>query len=269
VLSEQLNKSNGREKFQKKLRDAGFSSKAENFSKCKNDQVVLRCKDCGKHHFYTKTCQLSVCPKCENSKRFQIVKRYEKLANSMENPKQIDLTVENYKELSKDHIQELRDYFTKLRDKYDFKGGLYTLEIVNKGRGWNIHIHALIDTPYISQERLSNSWEEITGDPVVYIQKVGSPKRSLRYITKYITKPPELQDMEQGIDYIEATNNLRLLATFGDLYDMSPKELPAECPSCGSEDLEWIGSMSFWSSFMSGPQDSDRNKGPPDLKNWL
>ena len=55
-------------------------------------------------------------------------------------------------------VDDLRDAWKKLRRREPYKdvwhGGLYAVEAVNKGRGWHVHLHVLVQGGYISQRLL-------------------------------------------------------------------------------------------------------------------
>jgi hypothetical protein len=60
------------------------------------------------------------------------------------------------------------------------RGGFYAIEPIHKGRGWHVHIHAILDADYLPQAELSRLWHEITGDAyIVDIRRVFSPQGAL------------------------------------------------------------------------------------------
>jgi len=54
------------------------------------------------------------------------------------------------------------------------------------------HLHALLDCEYIPQRILSGIWKRLTGAPIVDIRQVYSPQKTASYLTKYLTKAPEV-----------------------------------------------------------------------------
>ena len=73
-------------------------------------------------------------------------------------------------------IEDLKEAWKKLRRRAPYKevwqGGLYTIEVVNKGRGWHVHLHILVEGGYVSQRLLAADWKELTGDYIVDIREV-------------------------------------------------------------------------------------------------
>lgn len=291
-------KSYDREEVAQALRDEGLNSKANRYLDCKEDQVVINCRDCGNVELYDKTCQLGVCDKCESSKKLEVFQRYRQIARHIDNPLQIEVTKKNTKDLTKEDLREIRDQFHELRDRIsdlsaqeiinhecwenvadsnksrdigimvengwdiEIKGGIYAIETKNVNGSWNTHIHALLDVKYIPQPILSALWEDVSGDPVVHVQSVNDTDSAISYLTKYMCKPPEIEQVEDLAVYERATHNLRLMGSFGHLYNIDVEDIESECPECGSTNLEWIGSASFWSGFMS--DSSPETKDPPD-----
>lgn len=284
------------------LRDEGLESKANRYLDCKDDSVVINCRDCGNVELYEKTCQLGICDKCESSKKLETFQRYREIARHVDEPLQIEVTKKNTQDLKKEDLREIRDQFHELRERLgklsaddiinhecwedisdanrsrdigimaengwsmEIDGGIYAIETKNTGGGWNTHIHALLDVSYIPQPILSAEWEKISGDPVVHVQSVSDTDSAISYLTKYMTKPPEIQTVEDLATYERATHNLRLMGSFGHLYNIDVEEIESECPECGSTNLEWIGSASFWNNLGGS---SIENKDPPDQRRLL
>lgn len=250
----------------------------ESFRWCGEGAVFVACNDCSSVHSYDKTCDYRFCDRC-GGKGMAQMSRYKSLTERIENGKLVTLTIENVDELSGDVIDELRNGFYELRDKLEelskdeiielihsadiqqkkkqryiadlkrvlfnqrIRGGLYAIEIKNDGNGWNVHMHALVDAEYIAQPVLSTLWDDITGNTIVDI-RAASGSSAVRYVLKYVFKPPSVEGYRQFKEYVRVTKGKRLYGTFGELYDFSPEDETAVCPICGSEALEWIGSTS-------------------------
>lgn len=52
------------------------------------------------------------------------------------------------------------------------------------------HLHILLRCPYIPQDWISEQMRDLIGAGVCWIEKIGSTKRAIRYVTKYVTKAP-------------------------------------------------------------------------------
>ncbi|GAI61212.1 unnamed protein product, partial [marine sediment metagenome] len=99
--------------------------------------------------------------------------------------KHLVLTLKNVPGLTWSSVDQVRQYFTRLRHRQLFKaawrGGVYGIEFTWTGdKGWHIHIHALIDGDYIPQAVISRHWFEITGDSqVVWITRSKNSRQAL------------------------------------------------------------------------------------------
>ena len=56
-------------------------------------------------------------------------------------------------------------------------------------RGWP-HFHVLTTRRWIDQRWLSRQWDELTGAPIVHIERVSSQSRAASYVAKYLGKAP-------------------------------------------------------------------------------
>jgi hypothetical protein len=87
----------------------------------------------------------------------------------------------------------------------------------------------------IGQIMLSAIWENITGDPVIDIRRVRSHKDALRYVLKYVTKPPCLETPEDFVEFIMAFSCIPMLKTFGSWYNtINLPKLFLVCKNCDS-----------------------------------
>jgi len=153
----------------------------------------------------------------------------------------ITITRKNKAVLSKEWISSIRKAFTKITRRVYYKrhltGGIYGIECVEKGNGWNLHLHAVGSGVYFSSSRLSTDLMEITGDS--FISDVGiiqSPDDSFRYIIRDLTKAPPLNGKSE--EYDKAFKRFRFVSKFGDWYAYPNKDPHvAICPHCGGTDL--------------------------------
>ena len=73
--------------------------------------------------------------------------------------------------------------------KEAWQGGLYAVEAVNKGRGWHVHLHVLVEGGYVSQRLLAADWQELTGDScIVDIREVDAiwPYTNIRVTSRKV-----------------------------------------------------------------------------------
>jgi hypothetical protein len=61
-------------------------------------------------------------------------------------------------------------------------GGVYSVEVTNKGKGWHVHLHAvLLLDRWIDRVKLSREWEAITGDgsKILDVRRIGGKADAL------------------------------------------------------------------------------------------
>jgi len=110
------------------------------------------------------------------------------------------------------------------------------MSVTEIGSRNNVHAHILVYGPYISQEYLSNCWKKVTGDSyIVDIRAVKDMNIALYYITKYIHKAPEFEQLEQYTSFLKALKRVKRLHTYGTMYGVKiPKRESLRCPYCGA-----------------------------------
>jgi len=165
-------------------------------------QLKLYCEHCGEIKTAIMKCSDRTCEFCRKRIYYKLLKGWQDLTKQMRNPKLLTLTTVNVDQLKTTDVQNIRKCFGRLiRQKYykeRITGGLYVIEIKNIGKGWNIHLHALIDTKdgfdgYMEQKKISADWLKITKtSKIVDIRRAKNPQISLRYILKYLIKTPEI-----------------------------------------------------------------------------
>jgi DNA-directed RNA polymerase subunit RPC12/RpoP len=229
----------------------GHSSLDSSSETSRHETLTLFCAKCGHKHVVKLRCGDRTCAVCREKDFWRMFKGYLESVEAIKRPKLLTLTLRNVPELKREHIRGLRKSFTKLMHRKWYKdrvrGGLQTIEIVNKGNGWHVHMHVLLDAEYLPQRKIAKDWQEITGDSfMVDIREAGTVKEGLKYCLKYLSKAPVLSGHEE--EYREAVKGLRLVQPFGTLYGELVMRLPSlPCPDCGS--VEWI----VW-EFELGPE---------------
>ena len=208
----------------------------------RHEVLTLFCASCGHKHVVKLRCGDRTCPVCREKDFWRMFKGYLESVEAIKRPKLLTLTLRNVSTLTRVYIRGLRKSFTKLMHRKWYKervrGGLQTIEIVNKGNGWHVHMHVLLDADYLPQRKIAKDWLEITGDSfVVDIREAGTVKEGLKYCLKYLSKAPVLSGHEE--EYRDAVKGLRLVQPFGSLYGELVMHLPSvPCPECGS--VRWI-----------------------------
>ncbi len=176
--------------------------------------------------------------------------------------------------MTREAVSAIRSAFQRLLHRKYFckriRGGLYVIEIRFGETGWNVHLHALIDASYLDQHAISKTWQQITGDSyVVDIRQAFSARAGLRYILKYMLKPPVLNDQESVYDRV--LKGTRLVQPFGVFYRVEKGKSVLACPQCGRTD--WISEFDLrerresagWDprSYLARRGDHGGSLGPP------
>ena len=209
---------------------------------------TLYCHKCDKEHYIMHCCRSVWCPICnlkESHKIGSIMKRINKQIPFWEKRLFITLTFKNTKKIDKGTIKEYRKAFTKkfLRAKgikENIKGGIYsfdwTISQLQKKKPINFHLHLLaFSKRYIAQKKLSEVWEQATGDSyIVDIRKVNNMNKAIYEVIKYIQSNKALakQNNKQKRQIIEAISGTRRYSKFGIAYKQKLKKHKAKCHIC-------------------------------------
>lgn len=97
------------------------------------------------------------------------------------------------------------------------QGGVYTLELTNKGNGWHPHCHMIVlaaSAP--SQSDLSAEWYRITGDSMIVDCRpiTGDPSEGFMEVFKYAVKFSDLS-LADNWEAAQVLKGKRLLNSFG------------------------------------------------------
>jgi hypothetical protein len=182
----------------------------------------------------------------------------------------ITLTLKNVPDLRApdfNAISQIKEAFYRLRYRPVLRnkiyGGVYGVEATNKGRGWHVHIHALVSSEFIrdackemkkaknKQEEeilerekcahcrhkcLRRLWQEETGSSVVDVRKANT--EGIIEVIGYIAKPLSTKNAELLFDWWEVMRGRRFLQPFGSnkcFYDMGKLKALLTCPWCGGQ----------------------------------
>lgn len=97
------------------------------------------------------------------------------------------------------------------------EGGVYTLELTNKGNGWHPHCHMIVlASSAPSQSDLSREWHGITGDSMIVDVRpiTGDPSEGFMEVFKYAVKFSDLS-LEDNWHAAQVLKGKRLLNSFG------------------------------------------------------
>ncbi|GAH95157.1 unnamed protein product [marine sediment metagenome] len=204
--------------------------------------ITLYCNHCGYEHDVMLRCGDRTCPVCRENEFYRLFDGYKVAIEGKIGLKSVTLTLKNVPQGGLEGtIDRLRASFNTLRRREPYatlwKGGIYALEIVNKGRGWNVHAHLIIEGAYIPQKTLSADWLSITGDSrIVDIRYVRKAEGALWHMLKYVMKPPTVGSSENKAEYNRVLKGRRLIHAWGTWWGQFVLANTSVflCPRCGN-----------------------------------
>lgn len=207
-----------------KLAAAGMVAEAIVIGGCHTRLSIATCLNCSRTKQFLNRCDRFYCPACQPrlaNERRDSVEWWTKLVSQ---PKHVVLTVRNTDTLTREHVQHLRDSFTRLRRMKatsSWKGGFYSLEVTNEGSGWHLHLHALVDCRWVDARELSLLWDKATrGRGCIVKVKDVRDRSYLQEVTKYAVKGTDLAKWAPAdvAAFVTAFTGVRTFGVFGTLY---------------------------------------------------
>ena len=233
----------------------GRGSEADLVAHCAEDFKVGKCLDCGASPAFPITCDHRLCPGCASRRGARLVEEHSDILKRLHYPKMLSLTFLSVAHIDKAYIKWARGCFTKLRRRKVMAGcwgGIYSFEATyTKGKGWHLHIHALIGSSYIKQADLAREWQKITGACVVWIEAVKGKDKwgAVREVVKYPSKVATFIDKPNLVnEFLLATEGVNLAYGFGAMYRVKTSrhgERKMRCPLCGGSDISWANGFGF------------------------
>lgn len=95
---------------------------------------------------------------------------------------------------------------------------VFQLKRAKETKEWHPHLHIVLDSDYIPQEKLSKEWQACTGtSSIVDIRAVRSTKAVAEYVSRYCARPAKLVDFneEDCIEMFKVFHNRKLCGTWG------------------------------------------------------
>lgn len=172
----------------------------------------------------------------------------------------LTLTLRHYNAPLREQVERIYTCFARLRRhrywKEKVSGGALFLEVKrsNCGRFWHPHLHVLITGKWIDKDVLKRCWLSVTGDS--YIIDIRLPRQAIdtiRYITKYVTKPFDqslFNNQDHLHEILQAYKGTRICATFG-IFRGKPLEQETDDPN------DWVridSLRNIWSAAREGQQ---------------
>lgn len=225
----------------------------ENFFKCgQTMDCVQWCTSCDEEHEMIQRCSKKYCPLCHwriTLARQEMIKKY---AETIRNPQHVVLTQRNFLNISREKMREHYRNLTRIREQSVWKnvlGGCTSIEMTNKGEGWHLHSHSLIDCNFIPVDELARAWGKLVGQEFAIVHRKNIDSGAYeKEICKYVCKPAELVRWKTKdiLNFIEAIHGTRFFFKFGSLLKASAeikrsinrdkRTLDTVCPTCKAED---------------------------------
>ena len=135
------------------------------------------------------------------------------------------------------------------------------MEITNKGKGWHLHFHLVIEAPFLPVREVSATWKKCNGGSgsVVWIEDAsrGGLKANLpKYVTKYTGKGfrPHDWSPSQLEEFVNAVEGGRTFGVFGALLGLRAEWrewLAAHRSSlrkcdCGCAEKKYFSESDWW-----------------------
>lgn len=209
----------------------GSSSRLERWDKCGSFATVLQNAENPKElKIQSRKCKDRFCPTCGRERSWRIANA---LAAKVKDQKHrfITLTLRHHGETLRELVDKLLLCFKALRRtplwRTSIRAGAAFLEI-RKSNGWHPHLHLVTFGSYMHHKALSLTWLKVTGNSsVVDIRLIRDPLETVRYVTKYASKPLDgsvLFDRKALAEAIETLRGRKLLWTFGEWRGWTFKE---------------------------------------------
>ena len=198
------------QKFAQAFVDAGYTDLGQKLHDCETTKALVCCSNCGKHWYVLNRCRQRVCVMCSYRVAQERKEYLTYMTKDMQHPKLLTLTQKAWKGPPQEGIKRIRIAFNKLRRTKLFKavrGGAYIIEVIPKSGYWHIHMHALLDAPFMSYKRLFSEWKQILGETAPQIDiRSASDKHAREYIAKDASKNIVFYvQPEKVVEWYEAT----------------------------------------------------------------
>jgi len=255
-----------------------FGSMGGRFLNCKSEEsnVLYVCKCCGLPVIKAVACRVRGCPRCNALAFKKLESKFKFAISKMAAPSFLSLGYPNVPVLDRAALSYATEKFSKLRRSWCFSkvaGGFYDLDLTMNptSKTYNIHVHSVIDSPFLDRDALCGRWLELTSDKGgktrnVYIERAwafidgekvswnpGLPsetkqvilKACSRYLIQHAANSPPLPDVKSRVDFLTAAYHKRMLQGFGNMFKLAaPEKFKMTCPDCKAQDFAFEGSVS-------------------------
>lgn len=210
---------------------SGPSAKAvERFRRCGSRAVVQRSQATGRLRVVAEHCRNRWCPRCRSYAAARTRRRVERFARSATRLKLLTLTLKPSSAPLREQVAFLWTSFRRLRQSRWWRelnpAGIAVLETTRpRNERWHLHLHAVLDAPYIDARQLSAEWRRASrGSFIVDVRAVKArteqeaTDRVATYVASYVSKLPDelpVTDHPTLSEWLNALTRCHWLTQFG------------------------------------------------------
>ena len=196
----------------------------ERFKSCRTTAFFVRNIHTSDLRIKSNACRARWCPICSNAKSKYLARVVLDWCTKVKNLKLITFTLKHSNAPLDHQIKHLYRCFRLMRQNKRFsrnvKGGIWFFQVKQaKSDGqWHPHIHAIIESQYISQHWLAKTWLAITGtSKIVDIRAIRTAKFAADYVSRYAVRPAKLAtlSLRSSLELLTALHGRRLCGTWG------------------------------------------------------
>jgi hypothetical protein len=182
--------------------------------------VTVICGHCGHLLQVPSYCGNRFCQVCGRLRSGRLRRRISQVTGKIalrkyDSIKLVTLTIPRSSGLA-DTVRDLQVAFRRLRQRAFWKkyvrGGAYFIEFKHSDKGWNPHLHILLESAYIPVKELSKHWASVSPGRIVDIRKIPLGA-AVGYVTKYCSKLDLSEDLQ--FEASDALKGKRLFTLFG------------------------------------------------------
>lgn len=264
---------------------AGRFEMAQHLRDCQEMNRQVICTNCGNVHYVEDKCKQRTCPLCSFRESRRRGDWIERLCSSMKFPKLLTLTMPRWRGIPGEGIDTLRERWNRFREMpvmRTCKGGCYQIELKPKKDGWHIHLHAILDAPFLPYQHIFRDWCSVNGAEFLSVDiRAGDTPEAQHYISKYAAKAADYEgEIDQVVQWYDATKGKRLFAGFGEWYNREPaadthdeswNSHPYTCPCCGGVETIIGGECVRWVVGRDAAPEFEKAlscAGPPKVSRW-
>lgn len=153
----------------------------------------------GKLTLFGSTCKRWGCPYCANVK----IKRLAWLTAAAKPNRALTLTTktdtgDTPRQMFETVAPKVSEFVRALRKRF---GEIEYLRVTEAGRAGFPHFHLLLRSDFLPHKVMKQTWKDLTGFSIIYVQKVTDTFRSYYYLTKYLSKMSQMDWTDRHVSY--------------------------------------------------------------------